>query len=125
MAGEFTVPLDGWHITRWTARIVEAGSNHVDAFPSLHCAVSFYLLMSDRRFKPWRFRVYLLPAIGLWISTIYLRYHYVVDVAAGFALAFACLAVARWQMKREVAKTLAAPDSSLLRVPSRQSGVSS
>lgn len=125
MAHEFTVPLDGWHITRWTAKIVEAGSNHVDAFPSLHCAVSFYLLMSDRQFKPWRFQVYLLPAIGLWVSTIYLRYHYFVDAAAGFALAFACLAVARWQMKREVATTESSAALHGHRIPSKQAGVSS
>lgn len=124
IAGEFTVPLDGWLITRWTAKIVEAGSNHVDAFPSLHCAVSFYLLMSDRQFKPWRFRVYLLPAIGLWVSTIYLRYHYVVDVAAGFSLAFACLAVARWQMKREAATTESSAALAGHRIPSTQAGAS-
>src|SRR5208282_3286332 len=82
-----TKPLDGWWITKWNAAIVAAGSNKVDVFPSLHCAVSSFLLFFDRRHRPWRFKLYLVPAIGLWLSTIYLRYHYLIDVLCGFALA--------------------------------------
>jgi len=87
MADQFTKPLDGWWITKWNAAIVAAGSNQVDVFPSLHCAVSSFLLFFDRRHRPWRFKLYLVPAIGLWLSTIYLRYHYLIDVLCGFALA--------------------------------------
>lgn len=86
MAGRFSVPLDGWWITRWNSTLVERGSNGVDVFPSLHCAVSSYLLFFDRRHKPWRFRLYLVPCAGLWCSTVYLRYHYFVDIVCGFAL---------------------------------------
>jgi membrane-associated phospholipid phosphatase len=92
MADQFTKPLDGWWITKWNAAIVAAGSNKVDVFPSLHCAVSSFLLFFDRRHRPWRFRLYLVPAVGLWLSTIYLRYHYFIDVVCGFALA----ALALW-----------------------------
>src|SRR5581483_7633633 len=35
MPEQFTVPLDGWWITKLNAAIVAAGSNHVDVFPSL------------------------------------------------------------------------------------------
>jgi membrane-associated phospholipid phosphatase len=87
MTDQFGTPLDGWWITKWNAAIVNAGCNKVDAFPSLHCAVSSFLLFFDRRHRPWRFKLYLVPAAGLWISTIYLRYHYFIDVACGFALA--------------------------------------
>jgi len=87
MADQFTKPLDGWWITKGNAAIVAAGSNNVDVFPSLHCAVSSYLLFFDRRHRPWRFKLYLVPAVGLWLSTIYLRYHYFIDVVCGFALA--------------------------------------
>jgi membrane-associated phospholipid phosphatase len=92
MTDQFTKPLDGWWITKWNAAIVAAGSNRVDVFPSLHCAVSSFLLFFDRRHRPWRFRLYLVPAIGLWFSTIYLRYHYFIDVVCGFALS----ALALW-----------------------------
>jgi len=92
MADQFTKPLDGWWITKWNDAIVTAGSNKVDVFPSLHCAVSSFLLFFDRRHRPWRFRLYLVPTVGLWLSTIYLRYHYFIDVVCGFALA----ALALW-----------------------------
>ena len=90
----FRVPLEGWWITRVNAQMVLLGSNRVDVFPSLHCAVSSYFLFFDRRHKPWRYRAYLLPCAGLWLSTLYLRYHYFIDVLCGFALAALCLWVA-------------------------------
>jgi membrane-associated phospholipid phosphatase len=96
MTDQFTTPLDGWWITKWNAAIVAAGSNKVDVFPSLHCAISSFLLFFDRRHRPWRFKLYLVPAVGLWLSTIYLRYHYFIDVLCGFALA----AFALWLAQR-------------------------
>jgi membrane-associated phospholipid phosphatase len=95
MTDQFTKPLDGWWLTKWNAAIVAAGSNKVDVFPSLHCAVSSFLLFFDRRHRPWRFKLYLIPAVGLWLSTIYLRYHYFIDVLCGFALAAFALWLAR------------------------------
>lgn len=95
LADRFSVPLEGSWITDLNARLIGAGSNGVDVFPSLHCAVSAYCLLFDRRHKPWRFRIYLVPCVGLWMSTVYLRYHYFIDLVAGFALAAAALAVAR------------------------------
>lgn len=87
MPDAFHAPLTGWRITQWNAAVVAAGSNGVDVFPSLHCAVSSYFLFFDRRHRPWGFKLYLVPCVGLWVSTIYLRYHYAVDVLCGFALA--------------------------------------
>lgn len=91
MAEQFHVPLDGWWITRLNNAVVARGSNGVDVFPSLHCAVSAFFLFFDRRHRPWRFRLYLVPCVGLWLSTIYLRYHYLIDVLCGFTLAAAAL----------------------------------
>ena len=87
MKDAFQVPLEGFAVTRWNTAIVTWGSNGVDVFPSLHCALSSYFLFFDRRHVRWRYLVYLVPCIGLWISTIYLRYHYLIDVVCGFALA--------------------------------------
>jgi membrane-associated phospholipid phosphatase len=95
MTDQFTTPLNGWWITKWNAAIVAAGSNKVDVFPSLHCAISSFLLFFDRRHRPWRFKLYLVPAVGLWFSTIYLRYHYFIDVLCGFALSAFALWLAR------------------------------
>jgi membrane-associated phospholipid phosphatase len=57
------------------------------AFPSLHAAVSLLSLFYAWRYvRPWFWG--LLPfALGLWVSTVYLRHHYVVDLFAGWLLA--------------------------------------
>lgn len=91
----FTLPLEGGLIARVTHTMVILGSNKVDVFPSLHCAVSAYILCFSYRHHRREFRWLLLPVVGLWISTIYLRYHYFVDVLFGFALAAFALALTR------------------------------
>jgi membrane-associated phospholipid phosphatase len=102
--GEFHVPLTGWVVTRFNALIVEKGSNGVDVFPSLHCAVSCYLLFFDRQHARWRYRLYLVPCVGIWFATIYLRYHYFLDLVVGFAIAgFALWLTNRWE--KSVTKT--------------------
>jgi len=101
MAAQFTVPLEGGVFTRWNAELVRRGTNGVDVFPSLHCAVSSYLLFFDRAHKPWRFRVYFVPCVGLWVATIYLRYHYAIDVLAGFALSAVAYALAKRAVPKE------------------------
>ena len=64
------------------------------AFPSLHTAVSLVMLASAWRFlRGWFF--FALPlALGLWVSTIYLRHHYAVDLLAGALLAPVAIALA-------------------------------
>jgi membrane-associated phospholipid phosphatase len=89
----FSVPLEGGPIARLTYTVVVLGSNKVDVFPSLHCAVSAFILGFAWRHHRREFHWLLLPVAGLWLSTIYLRYHYVVDVVCGFALAALALAL--------------------------------
>ena len=86
-ATDFSTQLNGGAITAYNANLVKEFSTGVDVFPSLHVAVSSYFLLIDRRYMPLRFRILLLPCLGLWFSTFYLRYHYLVDMLAGFALA--------------------------------------
>jgi PAP2 superfamily len=89
--------LEGGWMTRFNDTIVRRGSNRVDVFPSLHVAASAFILFFDRTYARRRYLVYLAPAIGLWISTIYLRYHYGIDVIAGFAVMAIGLVVSeRW-----------------------------
>jgi membrane-associated phospholipid phosphatase len=64
------------------------------AFPSLHAAVSLVALVCAFRFVRPLFFVLLPFVVGLWVSTIYLRHHYFVDLLAGWALAPLALAVA-------------------------------
>ena len=65
-----------------------------DAFPSLHAAVSLLALGLAWRFTRRLFFVLLPVTLGLWVSTIYLRHHFVVDLFAGFALAPAAYVLA-------------------------------
>ncbi|MCX6558403.1 MAG: phosphatase PAP2 family protein [Candidatus Aminicenantes bacterium] len=67
-----------------------------DIFPSLHVCLSTIVLWCGAKLgRKWLW--FLLPLVlGNWISTIYLRYHYMVDVIVGFALAFLVLFLAKW-----------------------------
>lgn len=90
----FERPLAGSWFTAMAVPVVKEGSNGVDVFPSLHLAVSLYLLGFDWRYDRRRFWWVLAPCVLLWISTIYLRYHYFVDLLAGVVLAAVGWAVA-------------------------------
>lgn len=56
------------------------------AFPSLHSAVTLLSLMFAFKYVRWLFWIMLPFCVGLILSTIYLRHHYVIDLLAGFAL---------------------------------------
>ena len=57
------------------------------AFPSLHAGASLAALIYAWRFARRWFLVLVPFSLGLWVSTVYLRHHYVVDLLAGWALA--------------------------------------
>jgi membrane-associated phospholipid phosphatase len=61
--------------------------NKADAFPSGHTAVSLMSLYYAWKEREKKLFACLIPIVtGLIISTVYLRYHYVIDVIAGIAL---------------------------------------
>jgi membrane-associated phospholipid phosphatase len=60
-----------------------------DCFPSLHTAHTTVVLTFAWLHARRLFWLYLPIALGLYLSTIYLRMHYVVDVAAGLMVAAA------------------------------------
>jgi membrane-associated phospholipid phosphatase len=62
----------------------------------LHAAVSLLALFYAWRYVRFWFWVLLPFVLGLWVSTIYLRHHYVVDLFAGWLLA----PVAAWVAPR-------------------------
>ena len=58
-----------------------------DAFPSGHTEIGVLGAILASHFKlRWRY-LYWLLAIGIILSTVYLRYHYVIDIIAGILLA--------------------------------------
>lgn len=74
-----------------------------DAFPSLHTANAVSLLLTTWRHDRRSFAAVLVPMAGLLAATVYLRFHYVVDVAAGALLAVLWQGVAAAAARRETA----------------------
>ena len=58
-----------------------------DAFPSGHTAITLTVVYLAWRFEKKLFSVFLPVGLALIVSTVYCRYHYVVDVLGGVALA--------------------------------------
>jgi len=70
--------LDDWEYTKR------------DCFPSLHNMVILVTLIFSFKYER-KFAWLFLPfALGLFFGTVYLRYHYVIDVLAGWILAVGC-----------------------------------
>jgi membrane-associated phospholipid phosphatase len=63
-----------------------------DCFPSGHVAVVLVGCYVARKISPVVFYVFLTFSILITFSTVYLRYHYVIDVIAGAALAILVVA---------------------------------
>ena len=82
----YTRDLSGGTLTELNDRMVGATRAARDAFPSMHVAISALLLLYAFRASRLLGLVLLLPTVGNWVSTVYLRYHYGIDVVAGFLL---------------------------------------
>ena len=84
---EFDRPLQGVWLLPLTLDMVNDGSNCVDVFPSIHFAATLYLLLFDHRYHRRHFWIALVPCVVLWFSTLYLRFHYFVDLLGGLVVA--------------------------------------
>jgi membrane-associated phospholipid phosphatase len=95
LASQYHVELTGL----WLANPIHDALNVMegikrDAFPSGHTSVALLSLYYAVRFTP-RLVPAVAPGVFLMIlSTMYLRYHYLVDVLAGAALAGLCVTLA-------------------------------
>ena len=116
--GYLLFPAEGPHfayapeVTQWLPAgplfsfldpLIKSGCTRSDAFPSLHVAVSLYILGFMRCRSRFWFRILLLPICGLCLATVYLQYHYVIDTIAGAALAGISLLMASAAGSREEA----------------------
>ena len=97
LAADQTVPLTGLWLTAPLQAILDAleGVQH-DAFPSGHTAIAIIVLVMAARYQPRLFYPLVVASMSLVVSTVYLRYHYVIDVIAGLLLAVLCLGVTFW-----------------------------
>ena len=83
------IPLQGL----WLFRSMQDGldkleSYHYDCFPSGHTELTLLAFWSSRMVSKRWFLVYLAYTPFLIFATVYLRYHYTVDLAAGATAAF-------------------------------------
>ncbi len=109
-ADQFQGPIHGGFFWRCVCDTVAAGGALRDIFPSLHTAVpTWYALFSwtqARRDRRWRWPAMVCSwfALNIIISTMVLRWHYLIDVIAGLGLAlavsFAAPRLAEWEARR-------------------------
>jgi membrane-associated phospholipid phosphatase len=88
-------PLRGlWLFTRMQAGLDRLESAHYDCFPSGHTALTMLAAWGSRMVSKRLFRAYLVYTPLIIFATVYLRYHYTVDLLAGAALALAAILAA-------------------------------
>ena len=88
----FAEPMEGlWFAEPLRAALLEAEAIKHDCWPSGHAALTLTCLVIAHRTHRPTYRVLFVPVVLLVFSTMYLRYHYVIDVISGVALAWAVL----------------------------------
>ena len=86
-----SVSLDGSFIGDFVSHLIDlVEHNQRDCMPSGHVAIVLIVLSLSYRYARLLFYLFC-PMVGaLILSTVYLRYHYVIDLFAGAALAAGC-----------------------------------
>ena len=90
----YSIPLEGSFITdvvRDTLNALE--HNKRDCMPSGHTQIVLMVLFLAYRCEKTIFTIFVPVVCGLILSTIYLRYHYVIDVFVGMAFAIICIII--------------------------------
>jgi membrane-associated phospholipid phosphatase len=87
-----SVPLEGSFITDFVRNALNAlEHNKRDCMPSGHTQIVLTVLYLASRYEKKLYYI-LIPVItGLILSTVYLRYHYFIDLLAGAVLATGCM----------------------------------
>jgi len=108
----FSKDLNG-EIYKTVTLLIDTARAQRDVFPSLHVGISAIVLFyAWRRGRAW-FLAILPLVLANWMSTIYLRYHYFIDVIAGWGTAALSIAASRlllrfetlWRLPREKARS--------------------
>lgn len=71
-----------------------------DAMPSAHAEIAILLAYLSHKLKLKSFRFFLPYCILMLVSTVYLRYHYVIDLIAGGVLAIATIGIGKIVYRR-------------------------
>jgi hypothetical protein len=113
-AADYRVELQGGYCYDLVLRGIEATGGMQGAFPSLHVGCSVYLCLYDLKANRLRGLTYLPMVIGIYIATVFLRYHYVIDLIVGTVIPACCIPLGRrvflsWARRREAAGLPALP----------------
>jgi PAP2 superfamily protein len=109
MADAFQHPLPHgmWHDLVMEA--VHSGGALMDIFPSLHTGAPTVLALfsyRNRKEMPYRYTwpIVTFCAVNIIIATMFLRWHYLIDVIAGFSIAVAAVLLSRPIVRWEIAR---------------------
>ena len=117
---QFTIPLQApLGLFNRQMELMDFARIPRDVFPSMHVAISFLVWLYAYRNSRRLFWVLAPLILSLWVSTIYLRYHYLIDVLAGLILAPLCFWLSNFLFARleEIALRVAVPNSWLQHLP--------
>ena len=90
----YSVPLEGSFITDFVRDTLNAlEHNKRDCMPSGHTQIVLMALFLAYRYERVLSYIFLPIICGLILSTVYLRYHYVIDLLVGVALAIGCMVI--------------------------------
>ncbi len=79
--------FDGYVIAPFLQNVVFMGDSNGAAFPSSHCLISVLSTIMAIRYFPKLGKWYIVFNIGLILSTVYIKQHYVIDSMLGVLLA--------------------------------------
>jgi len=95
LAGLQRIELRGLWLFPWLQQTLDRlESAHFDCFPSGHTELTLLAWWGSRQISTNLFRGFSVYSVLILFATVYLRYHYTVDVFAGAALAAALLMMA-------------------------------
>ena len=88
----FDSSLPGLWATAWLRELMfTVERTKFTCFPSGHVAATVVCMVLARRVGGWSSGILQALGLGIVFSTVYLRYHYVIDVVAGAAVAWLCV----------------------------------
>jgi membrane-associated phospholipid phosphatase len=109
-AAEFRSAVESGFFHDLVVRSIESGGGPHGAFPSLHVGASAFACLFDLRHNRLRGLTYLPLVVLIAVATIFVKYHYVVDLIAGIAIAaFASLIAPRWTAAWRARRSAAGP----------------
>jgi membrane-associated phospholipid phosphatase len=89
-----SVPLEGSFLTDFVRDGLNAiEHNKRDCMPSGHTQIVLIVLYLAHRYEKFLFYIFFPIICGLILSTVYLRYHYVIDLFVGATFAVGCMII--------------------------------